>query len=575
MSIETTKANLIRLIEAEDNKVIALTGKWGTGKTFLWDGVKANIKASSAKNPLYVSLFGIKNVEQLKLRLVQNALPYVDDETAGKKKALSVLTYGRSIASKFQSWFSVLEDAAQITVPWFLEKRFIVIDDIERKNEKLSIDEVMGFINEYTNVYKARFLLILNSNQLGDEAMWTKLREKVIDHEIALVTTPEEAANIALGNVVTAHAPMIQSALKICGITNIRIAQKIIRAVNQLLDGRTDLTDDVKQRVIPSTVLLGGIYYKGIENGPDVNFVLKFNSTMYYMEKHQREKEHIAETEQDSDEAQWVVMLNELGIDGCDEYEVLVLDFLKDGLLDVAKTDAIFQRYVSERDLFLASTRYKDFSEKTLWNPELSNEDLFAEAEDMMATVHLLNAYEVTALHYVVSQLPDGQEVADRLIQQWLTKYREGPPHGFDVDRILQREIHPDIETEFEANRNQLQPLPSMFEVCQNIGKNSGWGRLEELAMQASTPEQYETEIRNLGGRELKILMLKNVELYVQRAAYPQFVPAIENFAAACRSIYQRNDNPRRTDLIKKVFKHSGIESVLEVEEAVAQPPIA
>lgn len=566
MSIEKTKTNLKQLIEDPSNRVIALSGKWGTGKSYLWRSVQTDSDVTSAKDALYASLFGIKEVSQLKLKLAQASISKQDDGLA-KQFMANALKHANKVIKVFKpNAAASIDELAVLAVPKLLTGRFIVIDDIERKHDRLDIAEVMGFIDEYTQIHETRFLLILNSNQLADQKIWDVLREKVIDHEVALSTTSEEAVAIALKAVPTHYGGMIQAAVKICGITNIRIIQKIIRVVNMILKGRIDLTDDVQQRVIPSTVLLCGIYYKGIEEGPDADFVLKFNSILYGLEKRQRERDQVADAERDKSTTRWAVMLDELGISGADEYEVLVLDFLKTGLLDVVAADSIFNRYLSERDLFLASSRYQELSDKTLWNPELSNEELLAEAKGMLQVVHLIDAYSVTSLHWVVSQIPGGEDAANRLVEQWLKKYRENEPHGFDVDRVIQRDIHPSIEAEFELNRAALQPLPSLLEVCQNIGKNQAWGKLEELAMQASTQEQYEAEIRRLSGKELKTLMLKNVELYKNLPAYEgHFGQAMNNFVGACRSICHLNDNERRSDLIRKLFKSKGLEALLEV----------
>jgi len=35
MSLQATKNHLIQLLDDQDNKVIALSGKWGTGKSHL------------------------------------------------------------------------------------------------------------------------------------------------------------------------------------------------------------------------------------------------------------------------------------------------------------------------------------------------------------------------------------------------------------------------------------------------------------------------------------------------------------------------------------------------------------
>ena len=61
----------------------------------------------------------------------------------------------------------------------------IVIDDIERKHAKLGIDEVLGFIDDYSKQFRVKFVLVLNDDQFstdGDQAkLWATIREKVID----------------------------------------------------------------------------------------------------------------------------------------------------------------------------------------------------------------------------------------------------------------------------------------------------------------------------------------------------------------------------------------------------------
>ena len=68
MTLSTTKDHLIQLLEDPDNKVIALTGKWGTGKSHLWREVKVASKDGAVKGALYVSLFGLSEMNQVKLK---------------------------------------------------------------------------------------------------------------------------------------------------------------------------------------------------------------------------------------------------------------------------------------------------------------------------------------------------------------------------------------------------------------------------------------------------------------------------------------------------------------------------
>lgn len=87
----------------------------------------------------------------------------------------------KKVLKSIHSGFSALDELGLIAAPMMLKGRFIVIDDIERKHEKLSIDEILGFIDDCVQSLECRILLILNSDQLGDKKLWELFREKVID----------------------------------------------------------------------------------------------------------------------------------------------------------------------------------------------------------------------------------------------------------------------------------------------------------------------------------------------------------------------------------------------------------
>ena len=270
MTLKSTKDHLVQLLADQDNKVIALSGKWGTGKSHLWQEVKSESADEAVKGALYVSLFGLSDMNQIKLKVVQSALPSAEKYSAAWDKVRVGMEGARKVLNSLHKGFSALDELALLAVPSLLKDKVIVLDDIERKHEKLSIDEVLGFIDEFTQQHGARFVLILNSDQLDDRKVWDTLREKIVDQEIRLNTSTNEAFDIAIGLAPSPYADRIRAAAERCGLTNIRIIRKvIIKAVSRIFGNRTDLSDALLSRVVPSTVLLAGVHYKGIEDGPD------------------------------------------------------------------------------------------------------------------------------------------------------------------------------------------------------------------------------------------------------------------------------------------------------------------
>ncbi|MTV41670.1 hypothetical protein [Duganella radicis] len=576
MSIDKTKENLKELIADEGNRVIALSGKWGTGKSYLWKSVQEDAGLDSVKDALYISLFGIRDISQLKVKLVQGAL--ADPNGSGKIMQWindSWQRWGKPLRALKANASDVIDELALLAVPKILNERFIVLDDIERKHDKLDISEVMGFIDEYTQKHKARFLLILNSDQLADKTMWDTLREKIIDYEVVLNTSPEEAFLIALEAHPCVYAPSVSDAVKKCSITNIRIIQKIIRAVNRLLANRGVLNDATLARVIPSTVLLGAIHYRGIPDGPDAKFVLSFNIDSHQQAKEFKGKMGADRTQRDRLEDQWALLMGRLNIPNCDEFEAVANSFFETGLIEEGKLKFVIDRYVAEAMADSTRQRVEDFIYKITWNPEISDHELLLQAEALIPEMHTMDPYYLTSVHATVSQLPEGKPVAERMIERWLENYREHETSRFEGDYILNRGLHPKIAEEFEADKARIYPALSLLDVCKRVEQKGNPEDRDEKTMKLSTPEQFENEIRALSGKDLQTFMMKNFEFYSnrERFAYP-FGMAMENFVLACRTICKKNDDLKRANLIRHLFDRYASSSDLLDESGLPATPL-
>lgn len=85
MSLQEAKQHLIQLLGDADNKVIALSGKWGTGKSHLWREVKDESQDSAVNSSIYISLFGMGDMNQLKLKAVQSTIRKVGTNSAANR----------------------------------------------------------------------------------------------------------------------------------------------------------------------------------------------------------------------------------------------------------------------------------------------------------------------------------------------------------------------------------------------------------------------------------------------------------------------------------------------------------
>ena len=120
-TFKRVKDSLVALLQDQDYKVIALTGKWGTGKTYLWQSVADDQfgKKEASEQPIYVSLFGARTINDLKIRILQNT--YLKDASIVKKL---IKTSGGMIAGALNRFAGVsAENAALIWLPQITKGR--------------------------------------------------------------------------------------------------------------------------------------------------------------------------------------------------------------------------------------------------------------------------------------------------------------------------------------------------------------------------------------------------------------------------------------------------------------------
>lgn len=576
MSMAKAKENFELLLRDDEVRVLALSGKWGTGKSHMWRSVRDTSPTAGMRSALYVSLFGLSSVSELKLKLGQMAVPLLEKKGPRMDAVKGALNAGKQALQSIFKLGSAIDELALLSVPALVRDRFIVLDDIERKHDKLTIDEVLGFIDDFTQNYGCRILLILNTDQLADKTVWEKFREKVIDEELRLETTPAEAFDIAIELSPSQFVTHLRPAVEACGLTNIRVIRKIIRTANKVLTNHLNLPDSVLQRVIPSTVLLAAIHYKGIEDGPTKEFVLD-SQTSLGRQIARRERERRGEEESDDDKlhAGWALLLERMGIRYTDEYEKLVSEYLDAGLVERSAVDEFIEHYRNDRERADAQSRARDFFQWTMWNPDLTDADILRSAQGLITDVRHLDCYTISSLYDHLVTLNGCQEVAEKMVLDWIHWLRElasapdATPAQFALDNWAGRPLHPAIVTAFAETRGRLEQSRTLLEVCMYLAHGDGWGSAEEIAMQTATVEDFMQTILNARGEQLKIFLLKNLDLYANRATYERhFGTGPAHFYEACNRIYAESAGTRWSVLIKDIFSSAKLHLAPPVVDA-------
>lgn len=375
---ERVKKTLEALLSDTDRKVIALTGLWGIGKSHLWKDLHKTSADGKVKSAIYISIFGAKNIEEVKTRILENG--FLNDISDNKTLKVIFNTFGKGTESFLNKAFGVsLTEASLILLPAFINNKLIVIDDIERCGEKLKVEEIMGFLNEYSETHQNQFLILLNTEKLHDPGKWKVLHEKVIDAEVALNPTSKECFEKAKSHDFLQEKAIID-AICILEIKNIRVIKKIIGHVKEIA-ARFDVRNLPTQCWVPSIVLLTAISYRADENLPTIEYVRSYTRLRKLMES-----SNSAQTK-NPNEIKWRVLLGRLGLSYMGDFEEIFADYLETGLLEGDKLGNFFTIQNEEANNHIAINKKDDFLNSVQWDSHASDCELLVNARSLMESI--------------------------------------------------------------------------------------------------------------------------------------------------------------------------------------------
>ncbi|HEY9628925.1 MAG TPA: P-loop NTPase fold protein [Coleofasciculaceae cyanobacterium] len=194
-------------------KVFALKGGWGIGKTHLVKTFLAGAKQSYR----YGSIFGVSTIEELKMQLWSNfnSDTKVDEKrkrldfrnlftrTTKNSKDLGNVVEAIPSMGEYGIGFTpaVISLVSNLIVNRALQDQLICIDDLERRSANLSLNEVLGFIENLMEDKNCKVIIIYNEEKLKKDEesnrVLTEYREKIIDFEVNL--DPSLIGNFRIG----------------------------------------------------------------------------------------------------------------------------------------------------------------------------------------------------------------------------------------------------------------------------------------------------------------------------------------------------------------------------------------
>lgn len=214
-----------------------------------------------------------------------------------------------------------------------IRNQIVCIDDLERRGS-ISVKDVFGLISYLREQRACKAVFLLNRGQLDDagQKQFDDYFEKVIDTQLLLAPTSEEALAIAitdsddLSSLIRQHCERLK-------ISNIRVIKKIERLI-RMLDEQilSHCSPDIARQIVHSMVMFG---WRKLDAGaapPPSSYLRRGEFERYTIGRAEfQDEEHASD---DPERERWDVILNDYGWGMMDDLDDALLSFVETNLLD-------------------------------------------------------------------------------------------------------------------------------------------------------------------------------------------------------------------------------------------------
>ncbi|WP_169392066.1 MULTISPECIES: P-loop NTPase fold protein [Psychrobacter] len=285
-SVENIEKRLIEIMGTKEPFAIALTGKWGVGKTHLWKSFRdKNREIFSGNKYAYISLFGLDSLESLKLAIATevqtdaaNDSPLNVDVSKHIKKLFGFVGGGNITASgDMRFGINIGNNLITNIIMAHLKDTLVCLDDIERKSDSLPMSEIMGLVNYLKNERNCQIIMILHDAESEDRDYFDKHKEKIFDELLVL----DNSLSIVKGIVDSSLSTIYEQFYEIIGIKNLRFYQRVDKSYKLFDKTFPSLSRLSKEQILSFILIIRMAYDMPSTLGNDIDFkffVDSFNS---------------------------------------------------------------------------------------------------------------------------------------------------------------------------------------------------------------------------------------------------------------------------------------------------------
>ncbi|MCG3684737.1 KAP family NTPase [Aliarcobacter butzleri] len=261
-----------------NHKIIMLSGKWGSGKTFFWKNKIIEELNKDKKIPNhYISLYGKKSIEEIENEIFLKIFESVDSFES-REKVVKLSKNVVNLLSSFSSavnFFGVNLDISKVsdkpfdkleeilknnklqkTVEYLNSGAIICFDDFERKSKDIDLNDLFGFITQLTLNFSSKVVIILNDDAFeeSDKTIFSNVKEKSVSKYLKYEPTIKELFEIIFENKsykkLDEYKELILKTIQEADILNARVYIQILDNLVEWISNNQDKNKNTLRSLI-------------------------------------------------------------------------------------------------------------------------------------------------------------------------------------------------------------------------------------------------------------------------------------------------------------------------------------
>ena len=228
--------------ESPPNYAVLVTGEWGHGKTHQVISYLDKFYNQIHEKAIYVSIFGLKSVDEIYNEIVANISPLSRGASNLKKIVNSV----RNSPTYLDLAASTIPNMITNHIKTQIKDKIIVFDDLERAS--LKIEETLSVISDCL-ARGCKVIMITNSDKLkrkceDEKFKFDEIKEKVVGQELRVIPNYEQAfdsfyeklENKQKNPIIKEYRKTIIDTFKTTEYKSLRILEHVIRDIGKIIE---------------------------------------------------------------------------------------------------------------------------------------------------------------------------------------------------------------------------------------------------------------------------------------------------------------------------------------------------